>query len=433
MSQHFDRRRFLELAAATGMATATGALASAAPATVLARSANESINVAVMGVNNRGTALAQAFASLEGANVAYICDVDERAIATAKKAIDELQAEEPVGIVDFRQALDDESVDVLVVAAPNHWHAPATILACDAGKHVYCEKPCSHNAQEGEWMIEAARKHDRVVQIGTQRRTWSAIREGIKKVHSGAIGEVKLAKSWYNNRRPAVNLNKSAQVPAWLDYPLWQGPAPEVPYAEGLIHYNWHWFWQWGNGELGNNGIHALDLCRWGLNVDYPESVTSLGHKLRHNDDQETPDSHFVSFDFGDSVVSWEGLSWSPHGNDKSRFGVSFHGTEGTIVIGSNGGYKVFDTQDNKVEAVEGESDNQVHVANFCDSIRKGKRPNADIEEGHKSTLLCHLGNISHRVGRKLNTDPTNGHILGDAEANTYWQREYREGWRPKV
>jgi predicted dehydrogenase len=397
------------------------------------KSANEKITVGVMGVNGRGAGLAQTFMAQNNCEIAFICDVDSRALDRVVELVGSKQSRRPQAMVDVRKMLDDKSLDVLVCAAPNHWHAPATILGCSAGKHVYVEKPCSHNAREGELAIEAARKNDRVVTMGTQRRSYPAIREGVERLHDGVIGRLMYARTWYNNRRGSIGHGKPADVPSWLNYELWQGPAPERPFKDNLIHYNWHWHWHWGCGELGNNGVHGLDVARWAMGVEYPQRVTSSGGHYRWDDDQETPDTHLVAFDFPDQkTIMWEGLSWSPLGNMNDGFGVTIHGEKGSMAILGDG-YKIFDLGNKEIEAKGGGGSDSVHVANFLDSIRTHKRPNADIEEAHKSTLLCHLGNIAHRVGRVLNTDPKNGHILADEEATKLWSREYRPGWEPKV
>lgn len=404
---------------------------------------NEKFVVGIMGVNSRGKALARGFARLPEAEVAYICDVDQRAIDKAISDVGEHQEIAPKGVKDFRRILDDQDVDALVVATPDHWHAPAAILACQAGKHVYVEKPCGHNPKEGELLVETARKHNRVVQMGNQRRSWPKTVEGIEKVRKGAIGKVYYSRGWYASGRGSIGIGKKAPVPDWLDFELWQGPAPRRPFKDNIVHYNWHWFWHWGTGEAGNNGIHALDLCRWGLGVDYPIRVTSTGGRYYWNDDQETPDTHLLTFEFdGGKTIAWESLSCNLHGI-LGGFGASFHGTDGTIVL-TKTGYIHYDRED-KVVASVFESDATVdrtgpgfdydagHLRNFLDCIRDRKRPRSDIEGGHKSTLLCHLGNIAHRVGRSLYCDPKNGHILKDRQAAKFWSREYEKGWAPQV
>jgi predicted dehydrogenase len=395
-------------------------------------SADEKVVLGIMGLNGRGKDLAQGFAATGGAEIAYLCDVDERAIGKAAAALAGKQEKTPAGVRDFRRVLEDRAVDALVVAAPDHWHGPATILACAAGKHVYVEKPASHNPREGELMVAAARKHGRVVQLGTQRRSMPGVIEAVEKLKAGTIGRVLFARGWYNNTRPSIGHGKPAAVPAWLDYSLWQGPAPEREFRDNRVHYHWHWFWHWGTGELGNNGIHALDVCRWGLGVDYPTRVTAGGGKYRYDDDQETPDTLVVTYDFGDRAITWEGRSWHPRGFEGNGFGIAFYGEQGTMVL-DGGGYRVLDMKGMEVSRGSGAGGDGAHLQNFLQCVRSGARPNAEIEEGHKSTLLCHLGNIAWRVGRTLNLDPKTGRITGDGEAAALWRREYRKGWEPKV
>jgi len=395
--------------------------------------ANERVRLGVMGLNGRGSDLARGFARFPDVEITHLCDVDERALAKGRQAAGAAEGRSaPRAVKDFRRILEDPSVDALVIAAPDHWHAPATILACAAGKHVYVEKPVSHNPREGELMVAAARKYRRVVQVGTQRRSMPQIIEAIQKVRSGALGRVLFARGWYNNVRGSIGRGRPAPVPAWLDWTLWQGPAPERPYRDNVVHYHWHWFWHWGTGELGNNGIHALDLCRWGLGVDYPRRVSAGGGRYHFADDQETPDTHVVTWDFGDRAISWEGRSCQRHGFERSQFGATFYGERGTLVIDGSG-YVEFDAEDKPRPRVDGPGEDAPHLRNFLDCLRRGARPHADIEDGHEATLLCHLGNIAWRVGRTLNCDPANGRIVGDRAAARLWRREYRKGWEPRV
>lgn len=439
-----DRRHFLQWTAATGVAAgfASGAAAVGSASSTTARAddapaarsvgPNDKIVVGIMGVNGRGSSLAQTFSANPGAVVGFVCDVDEHALVKGAAVVEKATQKKPDMVADFRRMLDNPAIDAIVVATPNHWHAPATILACSAGKHVYVEKPCSHNAREGEVAVEAARKHNRVVTMGSQRRSRPSIIEAIEKVRKGEIGRVTYARTWYNNRRPSIGHGKVAAVPAGLDFALWQGPAPDRPYKDNLVPYNWHWHWHWGNGELGNNGVHSLDVARWGLGVDYPIRVTSAGGKYRHDDDQETPDTHLVTYDFGEKTIFWEGLSWSTYGPGGSQFGMSFHGDEGTLLL-FDSEYKIFDMKNKEVARFPGKGGDGEHIANFLDCIRSGQRPAADIEEAHKSTLLCHLGNIAYRTSSVLKCDPKTGHILDNAPAQNLWSREYRSGWEPKA
>jgi predicted dehydrogenase len=421
-----DRRRFIRQGVAAGAATlGMGSFSRAAG------SPGGRVTVGVMGVNGRGRDHVNAFIAA-GAEIAYVCDVDKRALARAVALAEGKQPRSPQGVSDFRRMLDDPAVDAISIAAPDHWHGPATILACAAGKHVYVEKPACHNPHEGELMVAAARKHDRVVQAGTQRRSMPGVIEAIGRLKGGEIGKVLFARGWYDNTRGSIGRGKSAPAPEWLDYTLWQGPAPERPFRDNLLHYNWHWFWHWGTAELGNNGVHALDVCRWGLGVDYPHRVTAGGGRYAYDDDQETPDTCVVTFDFGDKGITWEGRSWHPRGFEGSTFGIAFYGDRGTLVIDS-GSYRILDLKGHEAAKAENSGSDLPHFKNFLDCVRSGKRPNADIEEGHKSTLLCHLGNIAYRTGHTLNIDPATGHILEDAEAQALWRREYRKGWEPKV
>ena len=428
MKRSLNRRQFIQRSATVGALAAIGNF------NILnaGDSPGEKVILGVMGTNGRGGELINGFTRLSGVEFAYVCDVDDRAIEKGVRAVASKQGKKPTGIKDFRKILDDRSVDALLVAAPDHWHAPATILACAAGKHVYVEKPASHNPHEGELMVAAARKNKRVVQLGTQRRSMPAEIEAIQKVHGGEIGRVLFSRGWYNNTRPSIGHGKPAPVPEWLDYSLWQGPAPEREFHDNFLHYTWHWFWHWGTGELGNNGIHALDICRWGLGVDYPQRVTAGGGKYRFDDDQETPDTQVVTYDFGGKSITWEGRSWSKRGFEGSMFGIAFYGEKGSIVLDGRG-YKIYDAADKEVSQSSGSGSDAPHQQNFLDCIRSGRRPNADIEEGHKSTLLCHLGNIAYRTGHTLPLDPKNGHILDDKKAEALWRREYRKGWEPKV
>jgi predicted dehydrogenase len=393
-------------------------------------SANEKLVVGVMGLG-RGMGHIEVILEIPNTELAYVSDVDERRMEAALKTIAQKGPQPPKAVQDFRRILEDKAVDALFIAACNHWHAPATILACAAGKHVYVEKPGSHNAREGELMVAAARKYNRVVQQGTQRRSYPGIREGIQKLHEGAIGRVFYARCWYNNARPAIGRGKPVPIPAHLDYSLWQGPAPERPYKDNLVHYNWHWHWHWGGGELANNGVHYLDLVRWGLGVDYPHRITYNGGRYHYQDDQETPDTGVVTFDFGNQGASWEHSSCHPRKAEKFSL-VSFYGEEGTLAL-DGGGYTIYDQDGKPVQRSAAPGSDTPHIANFLDCVRTGRRPNANIEEGQKSTLLCHLGNIAYRTGRTIHFDPQTRRIIGDKDALALWDREYRPGWEPTV
>lgn len=405
------------------------------------------IVVAVAGVNSRGASLAGHFARQSNCEVAYICDVDERAMAKSVERVGQIQSKKPRAEKDFRKALQDKGVDALVIAMPDHWHAPATIIACAMGKHVYVEKPLSHNPNEGELAIAAARKYNRIVQMGSQRRSGTGLIEMVSDIRAGIIGNVYMAKTWYVNDRKA-SFYKDAAVPSWLDYELWQGPAPRRPYKDGLVHYDWHWLWHWGTGEALNNGTHEVDVARWGLGVEFPSRVSSMGGRYAFKDDWETPDTQTISIEFPENkMIVWEGRSCNKFKvNDASR-GVIFYGDKGTIFNPGGNSYTVYDMAGKVIKDSKDASDSEdttnivnagdnlavLHVANFLDSIRNNKKPNADCEIGHRSTLLVQLGNISWRTGQTLDIDPKNGHILNNKEAQKLWGREYAKGWEPKV
>ena len=430
MTAHVNRRSFLHKTLQTG--TAAAAASVSASTARGAAGANDRVVVGVMGLS-RGRSLSTSFAGRPNVEVKYVCDVDKDRAASCAKLVAGTGAKAPTPIGDFRKILDDKSVDALVIAAPNHWHAPATIMAVNAGKHAYCEKPCSHNPQEGEWMVEAARKNKRAVQVGTQRRSGPQTIEAMQKLHEGAIGRVYLVRAYYNSARGSLGRGKPAAVPARLDYELWQGPAPRLPYLDNRVHYNWHWFWHWGNGELGNNGVHTLDLCRWGLGVDYPIRVTSSGGRYHWVDDQQTPDTHQVSFEFtGNRAITWQGLSCNRH---RGGF-ITFYGDKGSLELDSNGGHTIFDSGDKKYETVKGNSRGDIeHIDNFVAAIRNDTplKLNCEVAEGHKSTLLCHLGNIAQRTGDSLVCRSADGHIVGNPTASKLWQRDYAKGFEPVV
>jgi predicted dehydrogenase len=429
MNNFITRREFLKQTSLVGAGLAT---LSSTGALRAATSANEKLVLGVMGCNGRGMAHIAEFLAVPNVEIAYVCDVDSRALEKGVAAVAKKQSRKPQGVSDFRRILEEKDVDAISIATPNHWHAPATILACAAGKHVYVEKPGSHNPRESQLMVAAARKHQRVVQMGNQRRSWPYVIEAMAALHLGEIGKLFLARAWYTNRRGSIGRGKPSPVPDWLDYTLWQGPAPERPFKDNLIHYNWHWFWHWGSGELGNNGVHALDLARWGLQVDAPKRVACGGNRYHFQDDQETPDIYVTTFDFGHCGAVWEGQSCDPRGFEGTGFGVDFHGEKGTMAL-TDTECRFYDLNNKVVREMKAERDDTLHFTNFADAIREGKKLNAEIEDGQKSTMLCHLGNIAWRIGHTLDYDATAGKIIHDRDASRLWQRKYRKGWEPKV
>jgi predicted dehydrogenase len=254
----------------------------------------------------------------------------------------------------------------------------------------------------------------------------------MEKLRSGAIGELRFARTWYNNARGSIGKGKIVPVPARLDYDLWQGPAPERAYKDNVVHYNWHWHWHWGNAELGNNGVHALDLARWGLGLRHPDRVTCNGGRYHFDDDQETPDTTLVTYDFGKVGIHWDGSSCHPRAEEKVPF-VAFYGDGGSLVNHGGGDYKIYDIKGKLTGQGSAPGGDKVHFENFFNAIRKGEALNAEIAEGNTSTLLCHLGNMAYRTGQTIHVDPETGHPLKSSEATRLWKRDYRKGWEPKV
>lgn len=402
-----------------------------APAILRAASPSDRVRVATMGLH-RGQAHLESFSGLEGCEVVAVCDVDQRAAESGAALVEKKTGRRPRVVTDFRRLLEDREIDALSIAAPNHWHAPAAILACSAGKHVYVEKPGSHNAREGELLVAAAKKHGRIVQMGNQRRSWTIMQEAIARLKSGIIGKPHGARTWYNATRTGIGHGKVVPVPSWLDYSLWQGPAPERPYLDNLVHYNWHWRWHWGGGELANNGIHLIDIARWGLGVDCPRRVSCTGGRYYFEDDQETPDTIMATFDFGHCQIHWENHSCNGRGYYGAAVGVEFLGEGGALLL-LDQEWKAFDANGKPMAEGKAPRRDVDHFRNFVEAIRGTAKLNSPIEEGQKSTLLCHLGNIAWRTGHTLTLDPAKREILDDRAARKLWGREYRRGWEPKV
>jgi len=444
MNDWLDRRDFLRNAAAfgAGVAALGGGIAAAQEkaktkskkkAEVDAgpvKKSPDAVVVGMIGTGGRGTQLTSAYSGLPGAEVRYVCDVDQAAVGSAASLVEKRQGKRPEAVTDLRRVLDDPKVEAVVIATPDHWHTPAALLALKAGKNVYVEKPCCHNPHEGELLVEAAKKYGKVVQHGTQRRSSKNLQEALNRMGKGELGTVRFSRGWYTNNRPETGKRTPAPVPPGLNWELWQGPAPEQPFTENVVPYKWHWYWTWGTGECGNNGVHSLDVCRWGLQVDYPTKATASGGRYYFKDDQQTPDTHFATYEFpGDKVIHWEGRSCLPTKIEGSGFGIAFYGDKGTMVL-DGAGYEIRDMKDKVVENKKEKLSDIPHHENFLGLIRgTEKKQNAPIEEGYKSVLLCHLGNIAWRVGRTVKLDDQTHRITGDPDAEKLWRREYRPGW----
>jgi predicted dehydrogenase len=439
-----DRREFIRGTSLAGLGVVT-VNRFPAPALALGGWPSEKVVVAVMGLNGRGMVLARNFMRSKNTEVAYLCDVDASVLAKARGELRQDQTRSPGAIGDFRRALDDKDVDAIVIAAPDHWHAPAAILALEAGKHVYVEKPASHNAGELELLVGAQQKYGRVVQIGNQQRSGVRSIEAIQAIREGLIGRPYLARAWYANTRGSIGRGKAAPVPSNLDYEMWQGPAPRTPFRDNVVHYNWHWFRRWGTGEICNNGTHEIDVARWALGVDYPASVSSAGGRYHFDDDWEFTDTQEAVFEFeGGKTLIWQGQSCNGTRILGRGRGAQILGTAGSVVLDRDG-YVQYDlkgavVKEGREAAVADSLDfagndahTSAHIENFANGVRTGEALRSPVSEIAKSVMLCHLGNIAQYTGRKLRTERNTGRIVGDQDAMTYWQRDYAPGWAPTM
>ncbi len=409
----------------------TGAALAAAVARPRLVAASDKVNLGFIGVGGRGRSLAGAAAKLPQARIAYLCDVDQANLERTAKLVESGGGGTPRVAADMRRLLEDKGVDAVLVATPDHWHAPAAILACDAGKDVYLEKPCSHNIREGRLVIDAARRNNRIVQHGTQARSRPSTIRGVEFVRSGKIGKVRAAKAWNVQMRRNIGHKDDGPAPPGVDYETWLGPAPWIPFNENRFHYNWHWHWHFGTGDIGNDGVHQLDMARWALGAGVPSRASGMGRKLYFDDDQQTPDTMNITFDYGDKVLIFEMRIWNPYGLEEQDSGMAVYGSEGMVQIGRwNGqwGFKVFDSA-GKLVHHDQKQEPDTHIENFLECVRTRKLPNADIGIGHISTLHAHLGNMVARTGRNLAFDEATETVVGDEQANLYVSRRYRTHW----
>lgn len=437
-----SRRDVLKLAGLSAAAAVVNrTLAIEAPSAKTAASADNptpsnTLTLAIIGPGGQGTHLLQSFSKMKDVRIAYVCDIDPSRRDLAADRIKQASGHEPKRETDLRRVLDDKSVDAVVIATPDHWHAPATILACDAGKHVYVEKPASHNLREGRLMIEAARRNKRVVQVGTQSRSTAHVMKAIELLQSGAIGEVLVAKAWNSQLRGNIGKQKPADPPEGVDYDQWIGPAPFVPYQKNRFHGVWRWWHAFGTGDIGNDGVHDIDIARWGLGVTtHPSAISAMGGKYFFDDDQQWPDTMTVAFEYAAASKAgrpkqliFEQRIWSPYTQEGHENGNAFYGTKGMLVLGKHKGWVLYKSRNEKAEELKGTVESTPHHRNWLDCIRNGGTPNADIEIGHLSSSLSHLGNIAIRVGRTLRFDPQAEKVLGDEEASRLLGREYRAG-----
>jgi predicted dehydrogenase len=400
-------------------------------------SPNDTVRVAVVGCGGRGSSHVGAWSSMPNVEVAALCDVDDSHIAAKLKQLESRGMKKPATYVDMRKMLEDTTIDAVSIASPNHWHTLQTIWACQAGKDVYVEKPCSHNVFESQQIVAAARKYNRIVQQGSQSRSSPALREAVERMRKGELGDLYMARGLCYKWRDTILRTPVSAVPAGVDYDLWTGPAPKREFTKNRFHYNWHWFWDTGNGDLGNQGIHEVDIARWGLGVTHPTKVTAIGGKFMFDDDQETPNTLTASYEFEvdgkPKMMTFEVRHWiSPHeagiNGDKpgNTIGNQFYGSKGYLVIDNYNKYYSFLGRDQQPGPAATARDE--HWANFIGAVRSRKREdlNAEIEEGALSCTLMHLANISYRVGRTILWDAKTQTCIGDAEANKLLTRAYR-------
>jgi predicted dehydrogenase len=428
-TEAMNRRMFLQISAG----------AAAAGSRILG--ANDRINVAIVGFGNRAHDLVPVFGKLPGCRVAAICDIDQSRLAAGVEFAVQAQGSKPSAYQDIRKLLENKDIDALAISACNHWHALATIWGCQAGKDVYVEKPCSHNVWEGRRMVEAARKYKRIIQVGMQGRSLEHKKRAIELLHQGVIGKLYLAKGLCYKRRLSIGHLADGPAPSGVDYDIWRGPAPMRPFNANRFHYKWHWFWDTGNGDIGNQGPHQLDLARWGLGkTTHPRTIESSGGKVVYDDDQETPNILLTTYRYSDCEIQFEvrGLPTNGEGDiaydprNKGYIGNLYYGSDGFMALDYSG-FRIYKGEGREpveqMKYTEPEADDNVpHAQNFLDCMRTRKYVDlaANIEDGHISTSLAHLANISYRLGRGLEFDPATETFLHDAEANRYLTREYR-------
>jgi predicted dehydrogenase len=399
----------------------------------------------VIGLNGRGYAhLASLKANKDAARISHVCDVDKNILSKFADTARHEMGEAVSSLTDFREILETKSVDAISIATPDHWHAPMAIAGLRAGKHVYVEKPCSHNPAEGVMLVDAQRKYGKVVQMGTQQRSSPHTIEIIGKIHDGLIGRPYLAKAWYCNTRKSIGTGQEIPVPPQLNWDLWQGPAPRRPYKDNLHPYNWHWFEIYGTGETLNNGTHEVDVCRWALQVDFPKTVTAAGGRYQFKDDWQFYDTLLTNFEYGDKMISWDGHSCQGMKSNGRDRGAAILGTTGTVLVDRDG-YEIYDLKGNQTGEfrtgsttssadLQGrDSMTDAHFANFIAAIRDGEKLHAPIADGNISVTILQLSNIAWRTGRNLQLDTQNGQIQNDPEAMKSWTREYERGWEPRL
>ena len=437
------RREFID---ALAVGTAGLAITTTAKSYAQILGANDRLNFAVIGLNGRAYAHLSALkANKVKARISHVCDVESNILKRFADSATQETGEAPKTYKDFRDVLALKEIDAITIATPDHWHAPMAIAGVQAGKHVYVEKPCSHNPAEGVMLIEAQKKTSKLVQMGSQQRSSPHTIEIVDKIHNGLIGRAYFAKTWYSNVRKSIGYGKVVPVPATLDWDLFQGPAPRQAYKDNVQPYNWHWFKTWGTGESLNNGTHEIDVARWALGVDYPHSVTSTAGRYQFKDDWQFYDTMMTSFAYNDAMISWEGKCCNGmkyYGRDR---GVAVMGTTGSVIVDRDG-YEIYDlkgkmtseyktekTATTSTDLIGRDSMTNAHFANFIAGIQTGAKLHQPVAQGNVAVTMLQLSNVSWEVNRELHLDTTEGKVLGDPAAMKMWSREYEKGWAPHV
>jgi len=440
-----SRRDFIRKSAIGAAGIAIGGMGMTAKSYARIVGANSRMNIAVAGVNSRGGAHIAAVAKDPRGVVTHICDVDSIVLEKVIGRIKKSGQGDPKGVKDFRKLVEMKDIDVITVATPEHWHAPMALLAVQNGKHVYLEKPSSHNIRENDMLVAAQKKYGKLIQMGNQQRSAVTSIQGIEKIKQGVIGEAYHGRAWYANTRGPIGTGEKIAVPSHLDWELWQGPAPREDYRDNIVHYNWHWFKSWGTGEALNNGLHEIDICRWAMGLGYPNEVQSSGGRFFYNDDWEFFDHQHLVYKYDNGkMLSWEGNSCNGQPVLGRGRGALIYGTKGSILLSRNG-HIVYDQKGKEIEKVDeseasatmntvgaGNLDTQ-HFSNFMDGIEGKAKLHSPINEGVVSVNLCHLGNISQFTGKALKLDPKSGKILDKKIAAKYYGREYEKGWEPQI
>jgi predicted dehydrogenase len=435
-----NRRRFL-----TQTAAATAGLVVLPRFTHAQTSANEIVNVAIIGIRGdnkghptwtargRGQDHYEHLSQIPNVRITHVVDIDERHFKTSLPFLKTKYGGDPKTETDFRRVLEDKEVDAVTIAAPDHWHALMTVWACQAGKDVYCEKPISHNIVEGRRMIEAARRNNRIVQVGTQRRSGAVAAKAAQFLREGGLGKIYAGKTVVYRQRDPIGVVANSPVPPDVHYDLWLGPAPSRPFNENHFHYHWHFLWEYGTGDLGNTGVHSIDVTRWLIGKqEHPRTVFCSGglYEGGAQTDQTTPNTQYATYRYADGTeLHCDLRNW--YTGPPEAQGVFIYGAKGWLKLGENKAQVYFGKKNEPgptITADENGDSGQVHFQNFIDCIRSRKSENlkAQIEEGHFSTALCHLGNVAYRVGRSLTFDGATERFVGDDEANNLLGRTYR-------